>query len=130
MSLYLDEASLRRHISFMKDLGFNCIQRPVVVGASHGMECYNCMSTEQYFRVSDETGMMVLAYPDYITVSGGQWGDEATTAIDDLLVYVDRYRVRPLGDYPSMIAWSGFGSMPADGINYIPYRPTSTASSR
>ncbi len=121
---YLDDLSIRRQFALLKDMGFNCVQRPTV-GGTHELEDPNRNSIEAYYNIADEMGMLVIPYTPYSLVSGGQFGSDVISGdrMQALIDYVKSHEIQRLFNHPSVIAYSGFGDAYSSGGNYLNFRP-------
>jgi beta-galactosidase len=119
--------ALRRHFSFLKDMGFNTLKL-WSEGSIKTPE--NSYPVRDVYRLADEMGLYVTVYTPYNLVSGGQFGTGTIETSPELLRYVDERLVRVVENHPSVIAYSGFGKGWHDGINYLQYRPDTWGSKR
>ncbi|MFZ2657647.1 MAG: hypothetical protein WAX69_22125 [Victivallales bacterium] len=112
---FLDDASIRRGFSLLKDMGFNCAIRPPSMGAGLEVE-HDGLS---YYRIADELGMLVVSYSPYNMVSGGQFLAQSLAADKPLMDYIETHLVQRLWNYSCVIAYSGFG--PGMSVRDQPY---------
>jgi len=123
----LDGDSLRRQFSFMKDMGFNSTLR-AGVGDVHEYEKNGIQSIEEYYRIADEMGIMVIPFgPHSLSTVQREFGPDGMSEADQdhLFDYMNRHMVEPLANHPSVIGWSGFGSGAnfAEGVNSVSTDP-------
>jgi beta-galactosidase len=112
--------NLRRHLAFLKDMGFNTLK----LWAEGGLQTMEVrFPVRDLYRLADEMGLYAVVYTPYRMVSGGQFNDETAEASANLLAYVDEHLIQVVENHPSVIAYSGFGKGWKDGINYLQYRP-------
>ena len=123
-TLFMDGAAIRREFSFLKDMGFNCVFRPAV-GNTHELDGWATQSVDDYYRIADAMGMMVIPYSAYNVVSGGQFGGAGLEQADSeiLLRYLAKNQTDRLANHPSVIAYGGFGAGYWEGINMVNVRP-------
>ncbi|MDR1281599.1 MAG: hypothetical protein LBK99_12345 [Opitutaceae bacterium] len=122
---FADNASIRRQISFLKDMGFNCLIR-AQAGGGHNLEEEARTSPDAFFSIADELGMMLIPYLPYSLVNGGQFaGDSLSSAsgLQSLVHYTGVRQITRFYNHPSIIAWSGFGHSPTRGINPLAIDP-------
>jgi beta-galactosidase len=121
---YMDGPALRRHFSFIKDMGFNCLIRPWA-GTTSELEVYDQQSLGDFYGTADNLGLFIIPYTPYVIISRGQFGTGGAASIDldRLMAYLRKNQVERLANHPSVIAYSGFGGGYSEGINYIDDRP-------
>ncbi|PAW78040.1 MAG: hypothetical protein B9S32_09135 [Verrucomicrobia bacterium Tous-C9LFEB] len=121
---FMDGPAMRRHFSFLKDMGFNCMIRPWA-GNSDQLEVYEEQSLADFYEAADSVGFFVIPYTPYLLVSRGQFGTDGAESIDldELMNYLRKNQVERLANHPSVIAYSGFGGGYSEGINYVNARP-------
>lgn len=123
----LDGDELRRQFSFMKDMGFNSTLRPGAAGV-HELERNGNQSYEDYYRIADEMGIMVIPFGVHSLIAvRSEFGEDGMSEGDQqhLFDYMARHMTEPLANHPSVIGWSGFGSGAnyAEGMNSVATRP-------
>lgn len=122
--MFADNASIRRQMSFLKDMGFNCLIRPQA-GGGHQFEGGARTSADAMFSIADELGMMIIPYLPYSVVNGGQFAGDTIPESDlqALVDYTAKHQLNRFYNHPSIIAWSGFGFSPSQGGNPLSIDP-------
>ena len=93
---YKDGATIRRFLSFMKDMGFNCVFCPPAGDFSGSEEPRG--NIEEYFRIADEMGMLAIPRVPYLQ-------EYQTERVAPTLDFMDRRMIARLANHPSVIAY-------------------------